>query len=295
MNVEQKTRMRDGKGFIAALDQSGGSTPKALRLYGVPETSYSGESEMFDLIHGMRSRMITSPAFDGRRVLGAILFEGTMERDIEGVPAADFLWTSKKVVPFLKVDKGLNDESDGVQTMKSMPQLSDLLDKAVGYRIFGTKMRSVIKTASVSGIRSVVAQQFEIGRQILSHGLVPIIEPEIDIHSADKAACEQILLEEVLTELSQHSSGSEVMLKLTLPERDGFYQPLVDHESVLRVVALSGGYSRDEANLRLSRNPGVIASFSRALTEGLSAQQSDEEFNSTLDRTIEEIYLASST
>lgn len=295
MNVEQKKRIRDGKGFIAALDQSGGSTPKALRLYGVSENSYSGESEMFDLIHAMRSRMITSPAFDGRRVLGAILFEGTMERDIEGVPAADFLWNSKKVVPFLKVDKGLDDESDGVQTMKSMPQLSELLDKAVGHRIFGTKMRSVVKTASASGIRSVVAQQFEIGRQILSHGLVPIIEPEIDIHSADKAACEQILLEEILTELSQHSPGSEVMLKLTLPERDGFYQPLVDHESVLRVVALSGGYSRDEANSRLSRNPGVIASFSRALTEGLSAQQSDEEFNSTFERTIEEIYQASST
>lgn len=295
MNVEQKTRIRDGKGFIAALDQSGGSTPKALRLYGVSEGSYSGESEMFDLIHAMRSRMITSPAFDGRRVLGAILFEGTMERDIEGVPAAEFLWNSKKVVPFLKVDKGLNDESDGVQTMKSMPQLSDLLDKAAGFGIFGTKMRSVIKTASESGIRSVVAQQFEVGRQILSHGLVPIIEPEIDIQSADKSACEHILLENILSELSQHPSGSEVMLKLTLPERDGFYQPLVDHESVLRVVALSGGYSREEANARLSRNPGVIASFSRALTEGLSAQQSDEEFNATLDRTIEEIYQASST
>ena len=295
MNVDQKNRIRDGKGFIAALDQSGGSTPKALRLYGVSEDSYSGESEMFDLIHGMRSRMITSPAFDGRRVLGAILFEGTMERDIEGMPSADFLWSSKKVVPFLKVDKGLNDESDGVQTMKSMPELSSLLDRAVGYGIFGTKMRSVIKSSSKSGIRSVVAQQFEIGRQILSHGLVPIIEPEIDIHSADKSACEHILLEEILSELSQHSSGSEVMLKLTLPERDAFYQPLVDHEGVLRVVALSGGYSRDEANARLRRNPGVIASFSRALTEGLTAQQSDEEFNATLDQTIEEIFQASST
>lgn len=295
MNVEQKNRIRDGKGFIAALDQSGGSTPKALRLYGVSEDSYSGESEMFDMIHAMRSRMIKSPAFDGRRVLGAILFEGTMVRDIDGVPAADFLWTSKKVVPFLKVDKGLNDESDGVQTMKSMPHLSDLLEKAAGYRIFGTKMRSVIKTASVSGIRSVVAQQFDIGRQILSHGLVPIIEPEIDIQSPDKSECEHILLEEIMSELSQHSSGSEVMLKLTLPERDAFYQNLVDHQGVLRVVALSGGYSRDEANARLSRNPGVIASFSRALTEGLSAQQSDEEFDATLDRTIEEIYQASST
>ena len=295
MNVEQKTRIRDGKGFIAALDQSGGSTPKALRLYGVSEESYSGESEMFDLIHAMRSRMIKSPAFDGRRVLGAILFEGTMVRDIDGVPAAEFLWTSKKVVPFLKVDQGLNDESDGVQTMKSMPHLSGLLEKAVGYGIFGTKMRSVIKTASVSGIRSVVAQQFDIGRQILSHGLVPIIEPEIDIQSPDKSECEHILLEEVMSELSMHSSGSEVMLKLTLPERDAFYQNLVDHQGVLRVVALSGGYSRGEANARLSRNPGVIASFSRALTEGLSAQQSDDEFNATLDRTIEEIYQASST
>ena len=295
MNVEQKTRIRDGKGFIAALDQSGGSTPKALRLYGVSEESYSGESEMFDLIHAMRSRMIKSPAFDGRRVLGAILFEGTMIRDIDGVPAAEFLWTSKKVVPFLKVDQGLNDESDGVQTMKSMPHLSELLEKAVGYGIFGTKMRSVIKTASVSGIRSVVAQQFDIGRQILSHGLVPIIEPEIDIQSPDKSECEHILLEEIMSELSMHSSGSEVMLKLTLPERDAFYQNLVDHQGVLRVVALSGGYSRGEANARLSRNPGVIASFSRALTEGLSAQQSDDEFNATLDRTIEEIYQASST
>ena len=295
MNVEQKTRIRDGKGFIAALDQSGGSTPKALRLYGVSEDSYSGESEMFDLIHAMRSRMIKSPAFDGRRVLGAILFEGTMVRDIDGVPAAEFLWTSKKVVPFLKVDQGLNDESDGVQTMKSMPHLSGLLEKAVGYGIFGTKMRSVIKTASVSGIRSVVAQQFDIGRQILSHGLVPIIEPEIDIQSPDKSECEHILLEEIMSELSMHSSGSEVMLKLTLPERDAFYQNLVDHQGVLRVVALSGGYSRGEANARLSRNPGVIASFSRALTEGLSAQQSDDEFNATLDRTIEEIYQASST
>ena len=295
MNVEQKTRIRDGKGFIAALDQSGGSTPKALRLYGVSEESYSGESEMFDLIHAMRSRMIKSPAFDGRRVLGAILFEGTMVRDIDGVPAAEFLWTSKKVVPFLKVDQGLNDESDGVQTMKSMPHLSGLLEKAVGYGIFGTKMRSVIKTASVSGIRSVVAQQFDIGRQILSHGLVPIIEPEIDIQSPDKSECEHILLEEIMSELSKHSSGSEVMLKLTLPERDAFYQNLVDHQGVLRVVALAGGYSRGEANARLSRNPGVIASFSRALTEGLSAQQSDDEFNATLDRTIEEIYQASST
>ncbi len=295
MNAEQKSRIRDGKGFIAALDQSGGSTPKALRLYGIAEDSYSGDEEMFDLIHAMRSRMITSPAFDGRRVLGAILFEGTMDRQIEGSTSSRYLWENKQVVPFLKVDKGLNDEIDGVQTMKAMPELDALLEKAVSQGIFGTKMRSVIKVDSPSGIRSVVAQQFDVGRQILAHGLVPIIEPEIDIHSPAKSACERILLEEIAHELEQHSSGSDVMLKLTLPESDGFYQPLVDHPGVLRVVALSGGYSRQEANERLSRNPGVIASFSRALTEGLTAQQSDDEFNATLDRTIEEIYRASST
>lgn len=295
MNTEQATRIREGKGFIAALDQSGGSTPKALRLYGISESEYSGDDQMFDLIHGMRSRMITSPAFDGRRVLGAILFEGTMDRSIEGQPSASYLWNSKSVVPFLKVDKGLNDESDGVQTMKSMPDLGSLLERAVAHGIFGTKMRSVIKSASPSGIRSVVAQQFEVGRQILAHGLVPIIEPEIDIHSPDKASCERILLDCLVEELAGHTSGEAVMLKLTLPDEDGFYQPLVDHSSVLRVVALSGGYSREEANARLSRNPGVIASFSRALTEGLTVQQSDDEFDSMLDRTIEEIYLASST
>lgn len=295
MSAEQKDRIRTGKGFIAALDQSGGSTPKALRLYGITEDSYSGDAEMFDLIHAMRSRMITSPVFDGRRVLGAILFEGTMDRYIAGVETSKYLWETKQVVPFLKVDKGLNDEADGVQTMKDMPQLTSLLEKAVSHGIFGTKMRSVIKGDSPSAIRRVVAQQFEIGRLILSHGLVPIIEPEIDIHSSTKAASEQILLEEILEELEQHSSGNEIMLKLTLPEHDGFYRQLVEHPGVLRVVALSGGYSRDEANSRLSRNPGVIASFSRALTEGLSVQQSDSEFDATLDRTIEEIYQASST
>lgn len=295
MNVEQATRIRTGKGFIAALDQSGGSTPKALRLYGITEDSYSGDAAMFDLIHAMRTRMITSPAFDGRRVLGAILFEGTMDRAIDGQPTASYLWQNKGVVPFLKVDKGLNDEVDGVQTMKSMPELPALLTRAVEHGIFGTKMRSVIKTSSRSGIRSVVAQQFEVGRMILAHGLVPIIEPEIDIHSPNKSACEQILLDALMEELGQHDSGSEVMLKLTLPESDGFYQPAVDHPGVLRVVALSGGYSREEANARLSRNPGVIASFSRALTEGLTVQQSDEEFTATLDRTIEEIYRASAT
>lgn len=295
MNVDQRTKIRDGKGFIAALDQSGGSTPKALKLYGISEDAYVGEDAMFDLIHAMRTRMITSPAFDGRRVLGAILFEGTMERPIDGLPTAEYLWERKKVVPFLKVDKGLNDEHDGAQTMKDMPDLESLLKRAVAHQVFGTKMRSVIKTGTPAGIRSVVSQQFDIGRQILSHGLVPIIEPEIDIHSADKAICEQILLAEILGELDQQHSGSEVMLKLTLPEVDDFYRPLVEHPAVLKVVALSGGYSRAEANDRLSRNRGVIASFSRALTEGLSAQQSESEFNETLDRTIQEIYDASST
>ena len=295
MNGEQVTKIRNGKGFIAALDQSGGSTPKALKLYGIDSDQYSGEQEMFDLIHGMRSRMITSPAFDGRRVLGAILFEGTMDRQVEGVSTSSYLWQVKEIVPFLKVDKGLEDESDGVQLMKTISGLEDLLDRAVSHGIFGTKMRSVIKLPSKSGIRSVVAQQFDIGREILASGLVPIIEPEIDIHSPGKDECEQILIEEILSQLSQQSKGSEVMLKLTLPETDGFYQPLVDHPGVLRVVALSGGYSRAEANARLSRNPGVIASFSRALTEGLTAQQSDEEFDATLNRTIEEIFTASST
>lgn len=295
MNEEQKRRIREGKGFIAALDQSGGSTPKALRLYGIPEDAYSDEEHMFDLMHDMRARMICSPAFDGRRVLGAILFEGTMDRSIEGMESANYLWSEKKVVPFLKVDKGLNDESDGVQTMKAMPELDDLLRRASDKGMFGTKMRSVIKSASRTGIASVVSQQFEIGRRILQAGLVPIIEPEIDIHSADKRVCEDFLLQSLLDELSHQGPGREVMLKLTLPEENGFYRPLVDHPGVLRVVALSGGYSREEANSRLSRNPGVIASFSRALTEGLSVQQNDEEFNSTLDRSIEEIFQASST
>lgn len=295
MSAEQRRRIREGRGFIAALDQSGGSTPKALKLYGIAEDSYSGEEQMFDLIHAMRSRMITSRAFDGNRVLGAILFEGTMDRAIDGRPTARYLWEEKKVVPFLKVDKGLSEDADGVQTMKPMPELAILLDRAVSHGIFGTKMRSVIKVASSSGIRSVVRQQFDVGRQILDKGLVPIIEPEIDIHSSTKVDCEQILREEILSELEQQSPGAEVMLKLTLPETDGFYRSLVDHPRVMRVVALSGGYSREEANARLARNPGVIASFSRALTEGLTAQQTDDEFDATLDRTIEEIFRASST
>lgn len=295
MNSEQLTRMREGKGFIAALDQSGGSTPKALMLYGVNEIAYSNEEEMFSLIHAMRSRMVTSPAFNGERVLGAILFEGTMDRSIEGVGAAEYLWSKKKVVPFLKIDKGLADEANGVQIMKPNPDLDALLARAAAKGIFGTKMRSVIKVANESGIKEVVAQQFEVGRQILAAGLVPIIEPEVDIHSPSKAEAEVILKRELLSELNKQPSDQPVLLKLTLPETDGFYDELVSHSSVLRVVALSGGYSREEANARLSRNKGVIASFSRALTEGLSAQQSDAEFNTAIDSTIAEIYAASIT
>lgn len=295
MNQEQLTRMRDGKGFIAALDQSGGSTPKALKLYGVDETAFSNDEEMFALIHRMRSRMVTSPAFNGERVLGAILFEGTMDREIDGMGAAEYLWNKKKVVPFLKIDKGLADDADGVQIMKPNPDLDALLARAAAKGIFGTKMRSVIKVANEAGIKAVVAQQFEVGRQILRAGLVPIIEPEVDIHSPSKAEAEVILRRELLAELNQQPADQAVLLKLTLPETDGFYDELVAHPSVLRVVALSGGYSREEANARLSRNKGVIASFSRALTEGLSAQQSDAEFNAAIDASIGEIYAASIT
>ena len=295
MNEEQLTRMRDGRGFIAALDQSGGSTPKALRLYGIEESEYSGDEQMFDLIHAMRTRMITSPAFSGERVLGAILFEGTMDRDIEGMGSAEFLWSKKKVIPFLKVDKGLADEENGVQVMKAMPELDALLAKAVSKGVFGTKMRSVIKLADKAGIEEVVAQQFEVGRQILKAGLVPIIEPEVDIHSPNKSEAEVILKQCLLAELAKQPQSAPVMLKLTLPEQDGFYADLISHVSVLRVVALSGGYSRDDSNARLSRNKGMIASFSRALTEGLSAKQSDAEFNKVLDQSIESIYQASIT
>ena len=295
MNQDQLDRMRNGKGFIAALDQSGGSTPKALRLYGIEESSYSGDEQMFDLIHAMRTRMIKSPAFDGRRVLGAILFEGTMDREIDGVGSAQYLWERKQVIPFLKVDKGLTDEADGVQIMKPMPDLDALLTRGRNKGIFGTKMRSVIKSADVSGIEAVVAQQFSVGRQILSAGLVPIIEPEVDINSPTKGEAEVILKKAILAELDRQPASQPVMLKLTLPETDDFYLDLVKHPSVLRVVALSGGYSRDESNARLSRNHGVIASFSRALTEGLSAQQSEAEFDSLLDSTIEGIYRASIT
>ena len=295
MNNEQLTRMREGKGFIAALDQSGGSTPKALKLYGIEESSYSGEDQMFDLMHAMRTRMILSPSFNGDRVLGAILFEGTMDRQIEGVGSAEYLWNAKKVIPFLKVDKGLADESDGVQVMKPMPQLDELCARGVAKGIFGTKMRSVIKAASASGIEAVVAQQFEVARQIIGHGLVPIIEPEVDINIPDKGAAEAILRASIAAHLDSLSADQPVMLKLTIPDTDNLYADFVSHPRVVRVVALSGGYSREDANAKLSRNKGMIASFSRALSEGLSAQQSDKEFDSVLDATIAGIYAASIT
>lgn len=294
-NPQQLERMRSSNGFIAALDQSGGSTPKALALYGVSEAEYSGEVQMFDAMHAMRSRMVKSQSFQGDRVLGAILFEGTMDRDIDGVGSAEFLWAKKQVIPFLKVDKGLADEHDDVQVMKPMPELDALLQRAVKKGIFGTKMRSVIKLANKAGIDAVVAQQFAVGRQIISHGLVPIIEPEIDIKSPEKAAAEVLLREALLVELDQQPAGQPVMLKLTLPDSANFYAELVRHPSVLRVAALSGGYSRSEANRRLGENHGVIASFSRALTEGLSAQQSEAEFDALLGATINEIYTASIT
>jgi len=287
--------MRTGKGFIAALDQSGGSTPKALKLYGVDETAYSNEDQMFDVIHAMRSRMVMSPAFTGERVLAAILFEGTMDRSIDGVGSAEYLWSHKQVIAILKVDKGLADEADGVQLMKPMPELDALLAKARANGIFGTKMRSVIKVANAKGVSEVVAQQFAVGRQILAAGLVPIIEPEVDINSPSKREAEVLLKAALLKELDAQPADQPVMLKLTLPEEDNFYLDLVKHPIVLRVVALSGGYSRDDANTKLSKNNGVIASFSRALTEGLSAQQSDTAFNAALDSAIASIYAASNT
>ncbi len=289
----QKSKVGSADGFIAALDQSGGSTPKALGLYGVTEDAWSSDEEMFDLIHGMRTRIMTSPAFTGDRILGAILFEQTMDREVEGQSTAAYLWGVKNVVPFLKVDKGLADEDQGVQLMKPMPGLNELLARAKAGGIFGTKMRSVIKQADAAGVKAVVAQQFEIGRQIVAAGLVPIIEPEVDIHCPDKAAAEEMLLAELIAELDALPDDASVMLKLTLPEEDGFYAPCVAHARVLRVVALSGGYSREEANSRLSRNTGVVASFSRALTEGLSAQQSDAEFDAALDGSIQSIFDAS--
>ena len=294
-DVKMAKQVADKPGFIAALDQSGGSTPKALRLYGIGEDAFSNDEEMYGLIHEMRARIIKSPAFTGDKVMGAILFERTMDGAIDGMPTAEYLWKKRGVVPFLKVDKGLADEVNGCQVMKAMPDLDALLERAVAKGVFGTKMRSVISAANPEGIAAVVAQQFEVGKQILSHGLIPIIEPEVTISIADKAEAEDILLAEILKNLDALPEGTEVMLKLTLPTRPNLYKPLVDHPKVMRVVALSGGYSRDDANAALAQNTGMIASFSRALTEGLSAQQSDAEFNAALDRAIQSIYDASIT
>ena len=282
------------KGFIAALDQSGGSTPKALKLYGIEESEYSNDEEMFDMVHAMRTRIVTCNAFSGERVLGAILFENTLDREIEGLASSHYLWQKKRVVPFLKVDKGLEAEANGVQLMKPMPQLDELLAKANAKDVFGTKMRSVVKLANHEGIKAVVEQQFAVGKQILDAGLVPIIEPEVDINSPEKAEAEALLKLEILTQLNL-LGDDKVMLKLTLPTEANFYKELVDHPKVIKVVALSGGYSRDDANAKLAENQGMIASFSRALTEGVSAQQSDEEFEATLDAAIEGIYQASLT
>ena len=280
------------KGFIAALDQSGGSTPKALKLYGIEESEYSNDEEMFDMVHAMRTRIVTCNAFSGERVLGAILFENTLDREIEGLASSHYLWQKKRVVPFLKVDKGLEAEANGVQLMKPMPQLDELLAKANAKDVFGTKMRSVVKLANHEGIKAIVEQQFAVGKQILNAGLVPIIEPEVDINSPEKAEAEALLKLEILTQLNL-LGDEKVMLKLTLPSEANFYKELVDHPKVIKVVALSGGYSRDDANAKLAENKGMIASFSRALTEGVSAQQSDEEFEATLDAAIESIYQAS--
>ncbi|MGD1886031.1 MAG: fructose bisphosphate aldolase [Cohaesibacteraceae bacterium] len=292
-NEQQTQQMTSGQGFIAALDQSGGSTPKALKLYGVNEDAYSSEGEMFDLVHAMRTRIASAPAFTGDKVIGAILFEMTMDRPMGGKPSAQYLWEDRRVVPFLKIDKGLADEADGVQLLKPIPGLDDLLSRAVDHGIFGTKERSVINKASASGIDAVVAQQFELGAQVLSHGLMPIIEPEVTISIADKAEPEDLLLASITKHLDGVPDGQKVMLKLSLPTKANLYKPLVAHPKVMRVVALSGGYERDEANAILAQNTGVIASFSRALSEGLSAQQSDAEFNSTIAATIDSIYAAS--
>ena len=295
MNNELFAKVKSGKGFIAALDQSGGSTPKALLLYGIEESEYSGDEQMYDLIHAMRTRIIKSSAFSGERVLGAILFEMTMDRKIDGKGSAEFLWEDKGVVPFLKIDKGLADEADGVQVMKPMPELNALLERAKQHGVFGTKMRSVIKLANEKGIKAVVSQQFEVGKQIIAAGLVPIIEPEVDIKSPQKAEAEALMKASILTELNALSADQNVMLKLTLPNTAGFFDELVAHPRVVRVVALSGGYSRADANVALAKNKGVIASFSRALTEGLSAKQSDAEFDALLNSAIQGIYDASNT
>ncbi|MCV2878498.1 fructose bisphosphate aldolase [Sedimentimonas flavescens] len=292
-NAKQTEQMKKGAGFIAALDQSGGSTPKALRLYGVNEDAYSNETEMFDLIHTMRARIIKSPAFTGEKVVGAILFEQTMDRAVDGIPTATYLWEKRGVVPFLKIDKGLETEVNGCQMLKPIPGLDDLLARAVKAGIFGTKERSVISAANPEGIKAVVAQQFELGNQVIAHGLMPIIEPEVTITIADKAEAEEILRAEILAQLDALPEGKQVMLKLSLPSVPNFYEPLVDHPRVLKVVALSGGYSRDDANAMLAQNTGMIASFSRALTEGLSAQQTDAEFDAMLGGAIDSIYAAS--
>lgn len=291
----QLEKMGSGKGFIAALDQSGGSTPRALALYGITEDRYSSESEMFDLVHAMRERIVTSPAFTGERILAAILFEMTMDRTFDGQASADYLWEKKSIIPILKVDKGLADPENGVRLMKPIPGLDALLERAKEAHIFGTKMRSVIQSADRGGIASIVAQQFELAHRIASAGLVPIVEPEVDIHAPDKEACEDILLDEISRRLMSESFDLPIMFKLTIPTKDDLYAPLMEHPSVLRVVALSGGYSRDEANALLAKNHGLIASFSRALTEGLTEQMSDEEFTATLDASIAAIYQASLT
>jgi fructose-bisphosphate aldolase class I len=291
----QAAKIRTQPGFIAALDQSGGSTPKALKLYGIEENTYSGEQQMMDLVHAMRTRIVSSPSFKGDRVVGAILFEATMDRDFGGKPAAEYLWNTKQVVPFLKIDKGLVDEANGVQLMKPMPTLDDLLKKAKSKGIFGTKERSVIKQNNAEGIKAVVQQQFDVAKQVLSHGLMPIIEPEVDIKCPDKKGAEATLNQEILAQLDKVPASQQVMLKLTIPDVDNFFAELVKHPRVLKVVALSGGYSREEANKRLAKQNGMIASFSRALTEGLTAQQSDTEFNAALDKAIQSIYDASKT
>tara|TARA_B100000073_G_scaffold265448_1_gene225059 strand:- start:465 stop:1355 length:891 start_codon:yes stop_codon:yes gene_type:complete len=293
--ADQAEKMTSGPGFVAALDQSGGSTPKALKLYGIDENAYKNDDQMFDLIHQMRCRIMQSPAFNGNKVIGAILFENTMDREVAGKSAADFLWDERRIVPFLKVDKGLADENNGVQLMKPMPDLESLLERASAAGIFGTKMRSVINRADNKGIEENVSQQFEIGQTILGYGLVPIIEPEVNIKIEDKAEAEEILLANLIKHLDELQGEQKVMLKLTLPENANLYSPAIDHAKVMRVVALSGGYTREESNLRLRSNLGMTASFSRALTEGLSAQQSDEIFNNTLSQTINDIYEASIT
>lgn len=293
MNMKQWDQIRTGQGFIAALDQSGGSTPKALLQYGIKEDSYSNEDQMYELVHEMRTRIIKSPAFDSKYILGAILFENTMDRLIDGKHTADYLWEEKGIVPFLKIDKGLAEPEDGVQLMKPIPGLSDLLQRANKRNIFGTKMRSVIKEANPSGIKKVVEQQFEVGKQILEAGLIPIIEPEVDIHSSDKSTSEKLLKEELSAQLSTLDKDVKVMLKLSIPTEDNFYRELMDDPHVLRIVALSGGYTQAEANEKLAHNQGLIASFSRALSQGLSADQSDEEFNALLSKSVEAIYTAS--